>query len=115
MALIGEITWYRGDSYPFELTVKDATTSTAIDITGYSFIFTVNSEQHPIDNTTEEFNVDGVLDADPATGKVTFTPTALNTDLEPATYYYDIQMIDGSSNIRTIAKNKFMIVQDITK
>jgi len=114
-SLIGEIEWYRGDSYPLELTIKNAATSAVIDITGYSFILTIDSLEKPPDDTTKVFEVTGDLDSDPTTGKVSFTPTALNTDQEPATYFYDVQMTDASSNIRTIAKNKWKMRQDITK
>ncbi|RKZ36690.1 MAG: hypothetical protein DRQ49_17500 [Gammaproteobacteria bacterium] len=113
--LIGEISWYRGDSYPLELTIKDKDSGSVIDLTGYSFILTVDTLKTPPDDTTKVFNVSGVLDGDPTTGKVSFTPSAIQTDIEPASYYYDVQMTDASSNIRTIAKNKFKILQDITK
>lgn len=115
--LIGAIEWYRGDSFPLELTIKDKATSEAIDISGYTFSLTVDTLTAPPDNTTKVFEVSGVVDGDQATntGKVSFTPTAENTDLTPTTYFYDVQMIDGSGNIRTIAKNKWKISQDITK
>lgn len=113
--LIGEITWYRGDSYPLELTIKDKATGLVIDITGYSFILTIDSLDKPPDDTTKQFDVVGVLDSDPTTGKVSFTPTNVDTDLEPATYFYDVQMTDASSNIRTIAKDKWKLKQDISK
>jgi len=113
--LIGEITWYRGDSYPLELTIKDKSSGLVIDLTGYSFKFTVDSKENPADETTNLFVVDGVLDGDPTTGKISFTPTASNTDLSPKDYYYDVQMTDASNNIRTIAKGRFKITQDITK
>ena len=57
----------------------------------------------------------GVLNADPDTGKVSFTPTKEGTNLPVETYYYDVQMTDASGNVRTIAKFKFKITQDITK
>lgn len=113
--LIGEIEWYRGDSYPLELTVKDANTKEVIDITGYSFILTIDTLKEPPDNTTKVFSVNGVLNVDPTTGKVSFTPTALNTAIDTGSYYYDVQMTDASIHIRTIAKNKWKILQDITK
>jgi len=111
--LIGEIDWYRGDSYPLVLTIKDKATKSVIDITGYSFILTVSSIEDPIDDTTKIFEVNGVLDNDPTTGVVTFTPT--QTDFPAGTYYYDVQMTDASGNIRTIAKNIWNQTQDITK
>lgn len=115
MTVLGDIEWYRGDGYPFELTILAKGTTTAIDITGYSFKLTVDETKDPEDDSTKLFDVDGVLDGDPTTGKVSFTPTSVNTDLEPDGYFYDVQMTDGSGNIRTIAKAKWKIVQDITK
>jgi len=106
---------YRGDSYPISITISDSETGLAIDITGYSFKLTVNSDQNPTSITNQKFTVVGILDSDPTTGKVSFTPTSLNTDISPATYYYDIEMTDASNNIKTIAKSTFIILQDITK
>lgn len=113
--LIGEIEWYRGDSYPLDLTIKNKNDSTVIDLTGYSFILTVDTSSAPTTDATKVFEVAGVLNADPTTGKVSFTPTALQTGITPKTYYYDVQMTDASGNIRTIAKNKWKIKQDISK
>jgi len=113
--LIGIIEWYRGDSYPLELTIKNKSDGEVIDLTGYSFILTVDTLKTPPDDTTKVFEVAGVLDADPSTGKVSFTPTTTDTNIDPASYYYDVQMIDSSGHIRTIAKNKWKLLQDITK
>ena len=117
MATIGNIEWYRGDSYGIELTMKDKTTSEAIDITGYSFIMTVNSTKDPSGISTQMFQVIGVVDPDQTVnkGKVTLTPTTVQTDIPKAKYYYDVQMTDASDNVRTIAKYEMKILQDITK
>jgi len=117
MALIGNIQWYRGDSYPIELTVKDKENSTAIDITGYSFLLTMDTLKDPPDDTTKLFEVSGIVDVDQVVnkGKVTFTPTAINTDQSAGAYFYDVQMTDVSGNIRTIAKYNWKMVQDISK
>jgi hypothetical protein len=110
-----EIEWYRGDSYPKGYVITDIDTQLPIDITGYSFKFTVDSRKNPTDETTKIFQVVGAPDIDPTTGKVTFTPSPSHTDIAPGSYYYDIQMIDPSLHIRTIRKDKFKVVQDITK
>ena len=115
MKKIGDITWYRGDSFPIELTLTNKETEDPIPLNGYSFLFTVNAVENPEDDSEQIFQVIGVLDADPTTGKVSFTPTTTDTDLSVDIYYYDIQMTDGSGNIRTIAKHKFKITMDITK
>lgn len=115
MATLGDITFYRGDSYPITLTIRDKDTSDPVDITGYSFRMTVNTEKDPTSIATQLFTVDGVLDADPTTGRVSFTPSDTDTDHPSGTYYYDIEMTDTGGNVRTIAKYKFKLVQDISK
>ncbi len=115
MAKLGDIEYYRGDSYPIELTIKNNGTQEVIDITGFSFILTVDSLREPRDETTQIFTTTGIIDADPSTGKVSFTLSSSQTNLSSKTYYYDIQMIDTDGNIRTIAKNQLQILQDITK
>lgn len=115
MAAIGNIEWYRGDSFPLELKLKDKATGLPLTITGYSFILTVDSVSSPSDASTNIFSVEGIVVGDGTEGKVTFTPTADDTDITPAKYYYDIQMTDPSSNVRTIAKYNFKITQDISK
>lgn len=115
---LGDIDWRRGDSFPITLTVNDSD-GNPIDLTGYTFKLTVNSEQDPTDTTNQQFQVVGVVDLDQVTnkGKVSFTPTASDTDLDKATYFYDVEMTDTSSHIRTISpyKAKFKLNQDQTK
>lgn len=116
--VLGDIEWYRGDSYPLELTIKDKATGEPVDLTGYTFLFTVNSEQNPDDVTNQLFQTVGVIDVDQGlnTGKVIFTPEVLDTeDAAIATYYYDIQLSYAVGRPRTIKKAKFKIIQDISK
>jgi len=108
------IIFYRADSYPIELTVTDLN-GVPIDVTGCSFKLTVNSSKIPTDETSQIFQVVGVLDFVPSTGKVYFTPSTANTNQPPAKYYYDIQMTSPNGNIRTLVKDEFKITQDITK
>lgn len=109
------IEWYRGDSYPKGYTIVNEDTQLPVDLTGYSFKFTVDERKNPDDASTQKFQVVGAVDIDPTTGKVTFTPSPTHTDLEPKSYYYDIEMTDAASHKRTIRKDKFKVVQDITK
>jgi len=116
--ILEEIEWYRGDSYPLELTIKNKASGLVINLTGYTFKFTVNSEQNPVDSTNELFQVAGVVDPDQDTntGKVTFTPEIEDTATASiSTYYYDIELSYSIGRPRTIKKDKFKILQDITK
>lgn len=119
--ILGNIIMSRGDSYPLNLTVKGKSSGLPIDLTGYTFILTVTKDKDPIDNTTKIFEVAGVVDADQVInkGKVSFTPSSLDTSIA-GKFYYDIEMkID--SLVRTISTTKdgsalmFTIIQDRSK
>lgn len=108
------ITRYRGDTVPDLYTITDDD-GVAIDIsTGYSFKMTVNTEKNPADNTNEVFSVTGQI-TDGPNGIVSFSPSTLQADQTPGTYYYDVQMVYPSGAIRTLEKGRYVIVQDITK
>ncbi len=111
-----DITRKRGDTFPIRLTLTDD--GTAVDITGYTFKLTVDSSPDPPETTdpsaTEIFQVAGVITA-AASGQFEFRPLASDMNQTPETYFYDVEMIDPSGYIATIAKGKFTIQQDITK
>jgi len=108
-----EIHYYRGDSYPYVAYVTDTDTGNPIDLTAATLTMTVDSSKNPSDDSTKLFTVTGVL-VDAANGEASFTPSTTNNDLSPGTYYYDIQIEQGTV-VRTLVKDKYVITQDITK
>ena len=108
-----DIERFRGDTAADEWTIQDES-GVVIDIAGFSFILTVNSVQNPPDNSTELYNIAGIL-TDAANGVVEFPPSALNADQKPAVYYYDVQMTDTGSRIKTIDSGTYTYKQDVTK
>ena len=102
----------RGDTPVIPVEVKDGS-SASYDITGGTFVLTVDPSQTPEDDSANVFSVAGVISDGPG-GKVSFQPTAVQTDQDPGQYFYDIQMT-LSGTIRTILKGFFTIEQDITK
>lgn len=107
-----EITRYRGDSYADQFTIKDSA-GVAVNIAGYTFTMTLNTEKSPIDNSNEVYQLSGTITDAPA-GKVEFAPTPVQADIV-GTFFYDVQMVDGGGGIRTLAKDKYKYTQDITK
>jgi hypothetical protein len=103
----------RGDTFPFRLTLT--ANDLPIDITGSTFLFTVNSLSDPPDISTQIFQIAGVIVGAPANGVVEFTPTTLNADQVPADYYFDVQWTNATLAIRTILKGTWTVEQDITK
>jgi hypothetical protein len=114
--ILGDIEMTRADSYPLILTIKSKSTSLPIDLTGYAFKLTVNSDKDPIDVTNQIFQVAGVVDPDQVanTGKVSFTPTSADT-ATVGKFYYDIQWTVGGTVRSWNEKKKFTVKQDITK
>ncbi len=108
------ICWARGDTDPKSFLITSAV-GVVEDISGWTFILTVNSQQDPADITSQLFAITGVFQTDGTDGLIVFTPAINDTDLTPETYYYDIERRIGGINIKTLVKATVLIVQDISK
>jgi len=113
----------RGDSFADEFTIREpqteaqalaGTPGTPIDITGFSFILTVDPESDPLTSANNLFALTGNI-TDATGGVVEFAPSTVQSDQTPDVYFYDIQQTDGGAAIRTIAVGPYEITQDITK
>ena len=110
----------RGDTAPDKITVLDpeaVTPGTPLDVTGFAFKLTVNTEQDP-DPTppigVELVSINGTL-IDPVNGVVEFPWSAGEADQVPEEYFYDIEQTDVAGKILTIAKERYIFQQDVTK
>ena len=110
----------RGDTAPDKITVLDpeaATPGTPLDVTGFAFKLTVNTEQDPDPGPpigTELVSINGTL-TDPVNGVVEFPWSAGEADQDPEEYFYDIEQTDVAGKILTIAKERYIFQQDVTK
>jgi len=110
-----EITRYRGDTKPIVMTFwQDKSAGTLFDLTDCEVYLTVDPEKAPIDDTNNLFTLTGQINT-PTLGKATFTLTEMQANITPATYYYDIELVDAGGYISTEALDKFKIIQDIKK
>lgn len=108
------ITRKRGDTYADEFIIRSKETRAPIDITGYSFLLTVDPEKAPASAANNLFQLTGTI-LDAAAGRVEFAPNAVQADQAPGQYWYDVQMTDGAGRKRTIVLDKYKIEQDISK
>lgn len=104
----------RGDTTPWTFTVKTGSPAVVVDITGFSFVLTVDPSKDPADAASNLFALTGTL-TDAVNGVVQFAMTAAQADQIVQDYFFDLQMTDGASTLRTIAKGKYEFRQDISK
>ncbi len=111
----------RGDTAPDQITVLDPETSPLVplDVTGFGFVMTVNTERDPDPVGppiigTELVSIAGTI-TDGPNGVVQFPWSPGDADQTPEDYFYDIQQTDTTGRILTIAKESYIIQQDVTK
>jgi hypothetical protein len=108
-----DITRKRGDNFPFQFTLTDSS-GTAIDITGFTFRMVVDPSPVPEDALSNIFDLAGII-TDAVGGVFEIRPTTGDMDITPGVYFYEVQMIDAGSNVRTIVAGQFAVEQDIVK
>lgn len=112
----------RGDTAPDKITVLDpeaVTPGTPLDVTGFGFKLTINTEQDPDPVGppiigTELVSIIGSL-VDAPNGVVEFPWSTADADQVPDDYFYDIEQTDTAGKILTIAKEQYRFQQDVTK
>lgn len=113
-----DVCFNRGDTFVFERVIRDELNA-IIDITGFAFAFTVDSQLNPPDNATQIFSVAGVVPVG-TDGVVQFAFSVANwlayttaVGNPPNVAFYGLQMTDASGGIRTIRKGTFEVEADI--
>lgn len=105
----------RGDDYPMEFTLfDDEDPMEPVNILGFTFKLAVDPSDCPLDATNNVLNLTGSIVND-ALGIFQFNPSVAEMNITPDTYYYEVAIVDGAGNNRTIVKSKFIIEQDVVK
>ncbi len=119
--LFGEcIARKRGDTAPDKIFVTDPENNDApLDVTGFSFRLTVNTEQDPDPVGppiigSEIAAIAGTITNGPG-GEVEFPWSAGDADQVAEDYFYDIEQTDTAGRILTIAKERYQFQQDVSK
>ena len=106
-----KISVFRRDNSAINVNVSG--TAGVLDITGYTFFFTVKENETDLD-ADAKISKTVTSHTDPTNGKTTISMGTADTDQEAKIYVYDIQMRDTSDNITTLLKGDFEIKQDVT-
>jgi hypothetical protein len=107
------LTRKRGDSFADSFTVIDAATGQPLNITGFTFLMTVDPDKSPTTAANNIFQIPGVV-VDGPNGVVEFAPSTVQTD-RVGNFYYDIQMTYTSGRKRTLVTDTYRLEQNITK
>jgi len=112
------VTRSRGDTAPQNFQLVDVT-MTAVDVTGRTFRLAVDPEREPASDANEVYELTGEI-VEAELGKIRFPLSAGDAAATPAVLFYDIEMTydeDASATgvIKTIAKGRWTIKQDVTK
>lgn len=108
-----DITRYRGDTYADVFTLKNAQTKQPLNLTGHTFVMTLDPNKAPTSTATNLYSITGTI-LDAAAGTVEFAPSSTQAN-NVGKYFYDIQMVDGQGRKRTILTGKYTYTQDIGK
>ena len=107
---MSNITRYRADDYPERATIRFG--GVPIDLTGCSFLMTVNRVAKPADTSDQVFQSVGEIVVPASNGQVEF-PIAGTTD--PGEYFFDMEMTDTNGKVKTFKDGEYLVLQDITK
>lgn len=107
-----DISVSRRDTAPWEMVIADEEDA-PIDITGFSFLLSVDPARNPTSSSTRLFQLTGTI-TDAENGVVQFAMNAEQADQTPGNYFYDLQQTDGSSKTRTLAAGKWKVEPTIT-
>lgn len=105
----------RGDTRTINLTFLESDGSTAIDLTGGTVYFSVNTSSDPTDDTTVSIQKTTTSFTSATHGQHTFTLSPTDTNITPATYWYDAEFVDASGNKLSSFRGKFVVQSDITR
>jgi len=105
----------RGDSRNIDVTFYQSDGTTPIDLTSGTVFFTVNSSREPDDDTAAAIEKDVTVHTAPLLGQTRIALTSTDTDIDPGTYYYDVQLKDSANNVISSRADRFIVVGDISR
>ena len=108
-----DITRKRGDTYADKWIIVSEEDAIVINITGHTFLLTVDPAEAPTGSGNNIFQLTGTI-TDAAAGEVKFAPSVSQAN-NVGNYFYDLEMTDAGSLLRTIDAGRYTMLQDITK
>jgi hypothetical protein len=105
----------RGDNHNIVVTFYESDGVTPIDLTGASVFFTASASSAPADDSAAVIQKTVTSHTDALGGTTTIALEPEDTDVDPGTYYYDVQLVDSDGNVLSSRQNTLVIKADITR
>lgn len=113
MATYADLNFDEGDDNTYAVTLTDAA-GDPVDITGYTFYFTVKYNKNDSDDQAV-FKITDSTIAAPTTGVINLEVVRADTvGKRPGIYPYDIKYKDASGDIKTILYGNYNLRQAVT-
>ena len=109
--MTNELSMKRGDSTTFRITIQN--NGAVFDVTGYSCKLTVKEQKSDSDANAIIGPITGVI-FDAANGLVDFTISTSDSDVEPGSYFYDVEITSGG-NTHTVLESIFTVELDVSR
>lgn len=110
-----DIVIYRGDTTSLVFTYEDIN-GDPIDVTGYSAKFQARKDTDASTADIDLSSAGGTITVGTTNGLFTVSiSAAITAALDSDDYDYDLQVTDGSSNVRTISRGTITLLKDVTR
>jgi len=109
--MVNEISIFRADTESINCTVTDEA-GNPFDLTGYTMTLTVKKNHGDPDSSAIIQGTGTSLN--PTAGVGIIELTHIQTDVPPGKYYYDVQINDGTSVVKTVVASIFEVKKSYT-
>jgi hypothetical protein len=109
---MNKLTIIRGDDVTIPVTFTDSD-GDPINLTGCTVFFTVKNEKSD-DDDDAVISKSVTSHTTPASGITQVVLTHTDTDIDPGSYYWDLQIKDSAGKIQSTQVAQFEVIQDIT-
>ena len=109
--------FYRGDTRKIKITIRNGETQEPISVEGGKLTVTFKKSATALDADADLQVTTNTTEADPQnpTGEMFITLSNTDTEIDPATYFYDIQFVSATNEVTTILAGKVKVLTDITR
>ena len=106
----------KGDYESFDVVFTDSETGDPFDLTGLTFMFTMNKHNNDTDDERAVVTLDLPAPEDPTEG---ILPVNISDDVleevDEGVYPFDVQYVDGDGKPKTVIIGEATVILDVTK